>query len=250
MTYEYPENFARFYDLIYHKIRDGVDHEYFLNEIHQSNGKILEAGVGTGRFFLDALNQGADIYGFDISRSMINVLLKKLNREQQKRVSIQNILNFRYDYRFALIIAPFRVFMHLTEKEEQIETLNNVFKHLKSGGRFIFDTFVPDLKQLIKGFDNHTDFEDEYKPGKRLKRIVSTKPDLINQLINVDFRLEWEEDNGFLTEQWTLPMRFFFRFELEHLIERSEFRKYKIYGDYHGNGLNENSKEFIAVCQK
>ena len=30
MTYEYPETFTRFYDLFYHKIRDGVDHDYFL----------------------------------------------------------------------------------------------------------------------------------------------------------------------------------------------------------------------------
>ena len=29
MTCEYPENFARFYDLIYHRQRDGVDNIFF-----------------------------------------------------------------------------------------------------------------------------------------------------------------------------------------------------------------------------
>ena len=84
---EYPKNFARFYDVIYHQIRDGVDNQYFQNEIQQSKGKILEIGVGTGRLFMQALNQGADIYGIDISRSMIDVLNKKLNQDQQKRIS-------------------------------------------------------------------------------------------------------------------------------------------------------------------
>jgi len=37
---------------------------------------------------------------------------------------------------------------------------------------------------------------------------------------------------------------------LEHLIERSRFKKYQILGDYRGNILNEGSKEFILVCQK
>ena len=50
---EYPESFARFYDLIYHRVRDGVDNEFFLNEIRQARGKVLEVGVGTGRFFID-----------------------------------------------------------------------------------------------------------------------------------------------------------------------------------------------------
>ena len=80
MSHEYPKNFARFYDLIYHQMRDGVDNDFFQKEIRQIKGKILEVGVGTGRLFINALNQGADIYGIDISQSMIDVLHKKLHR--------------------------------------------------------------------------------------------------------------------------------------------------------------------------
>ncbi|MBA7575510.1 hypothetical protein ES708_17340 [subsurface metagenome] len=83
---EYPDYFARFYDLIYHKLRDGVDNQYFLDQIKQTDGKILEVGVGTGRFFIDALTRDVDIYGFDISRSMVDVLKTKLSKTQQRRV--------------------------------------------------------------------------------------------------------------------------------------------------------------------
>lgn len=250
MTHLYPKSFARFYDLIYHQQRDGVDNEYFQNEIRQTKGKILELGVGTGRLFINALNQGADIYGIDISQSMIDVLSKKLEGEQHKRISLQNIIDFSFDFKFDLIIAPFRVIMHLLEKEKQIKAINNVLEHLNKNGRFIFDVFVPDLSQLINGIDNHTDFEGEYDKGRRIKRTVSTKPDLINQIINIKFNLEWDEDNEQKHDEWMIQLRFFFRYELEHLIERSNFNRYKILGDYLGNELNQKSKDFIIVCQK
>lgn len=250
MTCEYPKIFSRFYDEIYQHLRDGVDNEFFLEHIRNTKGKVLEIGVGTGRFFIDAMKTGADIYGIDISENMLDILKGKLNKDQLHRISKQSIVDFSFDNKFDLIVAPFRVIMHVLDKNDQIDALNNIYEHLKNGGKCIFDTFVPDMKQLISGLNNVTDFEDEYEKGKKLKRIVSTNPDLINQVINVHFRIEWEEDDKLKFEDWELPMRFFFRFELEHLIERSHFRQYEILGDYDGGKLDENSKEFIVVCKK
>ena len=246
----YPDYFARFYDLIYHQMRDDADSEFYLDQIRQVKGKILEVGVGTGRLFMNALNSNADIYGIDISPSMLDILRVKLSPENQKRISLQNIIDFRLNNKFDLIIAPFRVFMHLIEKVDQLNALNNVYNHLNPGGRFIFDVFVPDLRPLITGLDNVLDFEGEYEPGNRVKRIVSTKPDIINQIINITFRLEWNEGGSNLIREWNTPLRFFFRFELEHLIERSQFKTCRISGDFSGNDLNKDSKEFIIVCQK
>jgi len=250
MAEEYPEYFARFYDLIYHQIRDGVDNKFYLGKIKNTKGKVLEVGTGTGRLLIEALENGADIYGIDISPSMLDFLKAKLTPEQRERISLQNIVDFKLDTKFDLIIAPFRVFMHLIEKEDQLKALNNVFDHLSQDGQFIFDVFVPDLKPLITGLNNIIDFEGEYEPGNRVKRIVSTKPDLINQIINITFRFEWNEGPSNYSKEWKTPMRFFFRFELEHLIERSKFKKYGIEGDFMGNGLDHESKEFIITCTK
>jgi SAM-dependent methyltransferase len=231
-------------------MRDDTDSEFYLDQIRQVKGSILEVGVGTGRLFMNALNSDADIYGIDISPSMLDILRAKLSAENQKRISLQNIINFRLDKRFDLIIAPFRVFMHLTEKDEQLNALNNIYNHLNPGGRFIFDVFVPDLKPLITGLENVPDFEGEYEPGNRMKRTVSTKPDIINQIINITFRLEWNEGDSNQIREWDTPLRFFFRFELEHLVERSRFKTYRILGDFRGNDLSKDSKEFIIICHK
>jgi len=246
----YPEYFARFYDLIYHKVRDGVDNSFYLEKIKNTGGKILEVGTGTGRLMIEALENGADIYGIDISPAMLDILKAKLTSDRANRVSLQNIIDFKSDITYDLIIAPFRVFMHLINKEDQLKALNNVYKNLNPGGKFVFDLFVPDLKPLISGLENVVDFEGEYETGKRVKRIVSTKPDLINQIINITFRLEWNDDKSDYMKEWKTPLRFFFRYELEHLIERSLFKNYKISGDFMGNELNSDSKEFIIICQK
>lgn len=250
MEYKYPKNFARFYDTIYHHMRDEVDNNYFQEEIKKAGGKVLEIGVGTGRLFLNALKSGADIHGIDISEEMLAVLQGKLSPDDHYRICQSGITDFSFDFKFDLVVAPFRVMMHLLEKEDQMMAINNVYNHLKKGGRFIFDVFVPDLNQLIKGVNNQMDFEGEYEPGKKIRRFVTTIPDLMQQTIEVNFHLEWEEDSGVKHDQWRLPLRFYFRYELEHLVERTMFESYKIFGDYEDGELNKTSKEFLVVCEK
>ncbi len=250
MSNLYPDFFARFYDVIYHQVRDGVDNRFYLDRIGECKGKILEIGSGTGRLLTEALASGADIYGIDISPAMIEVLRTKLPSEQRQRISLQSIVDFRSGSGYDLIIAPFRVFMHLTEITDQLNALNNVCRNLKPGGKFIFDVFNPDLKPLISGLDNITDFDGEYEPGKNLRRITSTKPDLINQIINITFRMEWNDGETVHSSVWETPLRYFFRFELIHLLERSEFASYRIAGDFGGGELTGDSKEFIVTCFK
>lgn len=246
----YPKNFSRFYDTIYshHPLND--QNEFYLKEIKKARGPVLEVGVGTGRHYLDGLKAGSDIYGIDISHWMLEVLKTRLDENQHYRISNQNIIDFNIDIKFELIIAPFRVFMHLLEKKDQMRALNNINKHLIPGGRFIFDVFIPDLNQLIAGIKDNVDYDGEYKPGKHLKRTTSTQPDLINQLINVSFKLEWDDEQGSKNEEFNTPIRYFFRYELEHMIERSSFNSYKIYGDFIGSELDNNSREFVIYCYK
>ena len=248
---QYPKFFARFYDLIYENIRSDVDEEFFLNKIKDVNGSILEIGTGTGRFFTRALESGKNIYGIDISSEMISILLKRISVKDHYRISKQGITDFEFSRKFDLIIAPFRVFMHLLEVDEQLAALDNVFNHLADKGKFIFDLYVPDLNILLNGLNDVVDFEGEYQPGKKIKRITSAKNDLINQVNNVTMKFEWQEEDGInREEEWAFQMRYFFRFELEHLLKRSLFNKYAIYGDYELNDLDEKSRDFVVLCEK
>ena len=241
---------AQFYDIIYDSIRSHVDTEFYLKRIKQTKGLVLETGCGTGRFFCQAIKQGADIYGIDISKSMVDVLLKKTEPKHHKRISIQGAANFQFPFKFDLIIAPFRVYSHLLTVEEQLSALNNAWDHLSENGRLIFDLYVPNPAMIASGMSNAVDFEGEYEPGKKFSRTVDMKADIVNQISDITMTFKWDQDGRERVEKWNFKFRFYFRFEIEHLIKRSKLTLEKIYGDFTEGDLNEDSKEFIVICKK
>jgi len=246
----YPDFFARFYDVIYSSLRDEADQRYFMNKILKVNGPVLEVGVGTGRFFTDALNRGADIYGIDISPAMIDVLNRKIPEKEHFRVQLMDICDLKPRQKFKLIVAPFRVFMHFLTIEKQIQALNAMHDLLLPDGILIFDLFVPDLKMLSEGLDNIPDFDGEYEPGKKLKRFTSMHVDPVHQISYITFRLEWDEAGKSKNCIWKTKLRFFFHYELIHLLKRSAFQKFKIFGDFNENPVTSSSREFLVKCNR
>ncbi|MBN1224628.1 MAG: class I SAM-dependent methyltransferase [Candidatus Aminicenantes bacterium] len=247
--YERTDTVARFYDTIYAKVRS-IDTGYYLKKIAQTKGPVLEVGVGTGRIFFTALKKGADIFGIDASPAMIEKLKKKIGPEDQCRVAVQDAISMQLEKKFDLIIAPFRVFSHLITVEDQLSALDKIHDHLMPGGLFIFDVFIPNHKALAEGMTDRLDFEGEHAPGKILRRYSSTQTDPIEQLIHVTMRFVWEENGREMTDKWEFPLRYFFRYELEHLIGRSKLKLGHIFGDFHENELDADSEEFLVVCTR
>ena len=247
---DYPGYFARFYDTIYDSIRSHVDTEFYLEKIKQTRGPVLEIGCGTGRFFSQAIKQGADIYGIDISKSMTDVLLRKIESRYHDRISIQGAVDFQFPFKFDLIIVPFRVYSHLLTVEEQLLALNNAYDHLSEKGKLIFDVYVPDPALIVSGLSNVTDFEGEYEPGKKFSRTVDMKADIVNQISDITMTFKWDQDGRERVEKWNFKFRFYFRYEIEHLIKRSKLTLEKIHGDFNGGELTESSKEFLVICRR
>jgi SAM-dependent methyltransferase len=244
----YPDYVARFYDVVYGQMRDATDKAYYVHKLASSRGPSLEVGVGTGRIFCEALLRGADVYGTDISAEMIAVLRHKLEPRHHHRVRQCDLVNMELGRRFDLIVAPFRVLSHIVGLDDQIRALNAVSDHLVPGGIFIFDLYVPDLKLLLDGLPPTVDFEGEYAPGQHLRRTTSATADLITQISSVTMAYAWEDGGQRYHDEWSFPMRFFFRYELEHLIARSKLKLKAIYGDFAESALSSSSKEFIVHC--
>jgi len=247
---EYPDFIARFYDVIYHQVRDGVDNDFFLQQSVRAKGKVLELGVGTGRMFTEALNNNVDMYGIDISPTMTKIVRSKLPEPEHFRIRTGDAVTMNWDIRFQLVIAPFRMFSHILTVGHQLALLNNVQKHLADGGKFIFDVYVPDPGLLANGITDWMDFDGEYEKGKRLKRIINSKSDIVNQLTDVSMKLIWDEGDSVMEDVWKFKMRFFYRYELEHLLKLSTLKLETIYGDYQMNPLGSDSRDFIVVCAK
>ena len=68
------------------------------------------------------------------------------------------------------------------------------------------------------------------------------------QINDVTFDYEWTERGELKRQSWTFPMRYYFRYELEHLIARSELRLEHLYGDYRGGDVTDLTRDYVAVC--
>jgi SAM-dependent methyltransferase len=250
MAEEYPDFVARFYDVVYAQVRDGVDNDYYLRQIAASHGRVLEIGVGTGRLLCEALRRGADIEGVDLSPSMVAKAQTKLPEADRWRVRVADAVTMSLGRRYALIVAPFRVLSHVMRVEDQLRLLDNVHAHLDPGGRFIFDLYVPSARIIADGIPEQADFDGDYAPGRRLRRLVSARADIVSQLTHGRMTFVWDEDDGEHRGAWDFDLRFFFRYEIEHLVARSCLALETIHGDFAEGALSESSKEFVVVCRR
>jgi SAM-dependent methyltransferase len=248
MSESYPDFVARFYDVVYAQVRGGIDDAFYLRQATGSDGPALELGVGTGRLFCAARQAGVDIDGVDLSSSMVARCREKLPPPDRTRVQVADAVHMRSSRRYRLVLAPFRMLSHVLEIDDQIRLLDNVFDHLLPGGRFVFDVFVPNPRMLAEGLPRTLDFEGEYAPGHRLQRFTSARSDLLRQVTDATMSFVWDEDGQTHSRDWHFRMRFFFRWEIEHLIARSRLHLVSIRGDFAGSALGPDSREMVVTC--
>lgn len=249
--YYYNETVTRFYDAVYENfpyLKAGA--EFYQEEIRNSGGRVLEAGVGTGRIFLPAIAGGADMYGLDYSERMLARLKEKLPAKEHHRVWNADMRRFDSGMTYSLVISPFRVFQHMLTIDDQLNALNSIYNVLEDGGRLIFDVFNPDLKRLITPINDFLEFEGEYEPGKKLQRYSTVSYDNAIQQMELKFRFVWDEDGIEKTDVFSTPLRYYFRYELENLIGRTKFKIENIYGSFNREEINSSSREQILILKK
>jgi SAM-dependent methyltransferase len=250
MSEPYPEVVARFYDAVYAHVRDGTDDAFYLERMAAADGPTLEIGCGTGRLLRRALGRGVDAWGVDASPAMVARCRSQLSPLRQERVVVADAVTLALGRRFALVTAPFRVLSHVSAVEDQLRLFAAVRDHLAPGGAFVFDLYVPSLPLLVAGLPERVDFDGEWAPGRRLRRFVSSLPaDLSRQTNRVRMTFVWD-DGGERRHDWELEMRFFFRFEIEHLVARSGLRLASLDGDFEGGALAADSREYVVTCRR
>src|SRR6185503_23030 len=91
----------------------------------------------------------------DAEKGMLAALHRKVTAEssdvQARIVSVESDMRtFQLAERFALIIAPFRAFLHNVTESDQLACLRRVHQHLRPGGRFAFNIFHPSLEYMAR----------------------------------------------------------------------------------------------------
>ena len=227
------QDFAEVYDYFYQRIEDI---NFYVEQAKKFGSPILELACGTGRVLLEIAKKGFAITGLDMSDAMLNILRKKLEKENenvQKNVDIVkgDMRNFALDRKFNLIIVPFSSIVHLLTLDDALKAFKCVYNHLNKDGAFIFDTFTPNLELLAKKRRVEFDIRDIDGNGTLAFWEVASY-DLTNQLITVKRYGFVETDNRKKKFMWRFKIRYWFKSELELLLKLAGFGNIAVFGGF------------------
>lgn len=149
------------------------DIQFYINHIPSIRSSILELGCGTGRVLTKLVNSCGCIHGIDNSNAMVNICRKKIQESgidtDKIKIVVGDISNFQMDYKYDLIIAPYRVFQNL-ETDDQVDGLFNCVRiHLNPNGTCILNVFQPwPLNRIKESWDEKAEkfcWEMPYEKG-------------------------------------------------------------------------------------
>jgi SAM-dependent methyltransferase len=236
------------------------DQDFYLTYARAAGGKILELGCGTGRLLIPMAAAGHQITGLDLSQYMLAKCREKLQhqpREVQARVRIvqNDMTRFDLGETFHLVTVPFRAFQHLISVDEQLACLACIRRHLASGGKLILDLFQVNLRYLTDpaSAEERADFAGvELGDGRTLRRthrLAGThQTEQYNEVEMIHYITYPNGHTDRLVQAF--PFRYFFRYEVEHLLARCGFRAVELFGAFDRSPLRDNSPEMIYVAEK
>ncbi|MFI7027120.1 class I SAM-dependent DNA methyltransferase [Microbispora rosea] len=106
-------------------------------------GPVLEFGIGTGRLALPLAARGLAVAGVDGSPDMVAALRGKPGGDRIP-VTVGDFSEVRVEGRFALVLLAFNTVFALPSQEAQVRCFRNAAAHLRPGGRFVIEAWVPD----------------------------------------------------------------------------------------------------------
>jgi SAM-dependent methyltransferase len=222
--------------------RERKDVAFYVEEARRAEGPVLELGCGTGRILVPTARAGVEICGLDASPSMLAACRRKLEAEPhevQARCKLfeGDVRGFDLGRTFHLVTCPFRVFQHLETVDDQLACLEAVRAHLAPGGRFVLDVFNPWVERIY-GETGRSTFEEEppfvLPDGRRVvRRTGRLGVNAAAQLVEVEIDYEITHRDGRRESLvHAFPMRYVFRYEAEHLLERAGLRVQDVWCDF------------------
>lgn len=157
------EEFSSIYDIL----MNDVDYEswakYIINLFKKSDvfpKTILDIACGTGNITIPMSKAGYNMYGIDISDSMLSIAENKarLNRQNIKFIK-QDMIDLKLDNTFDAIVCACDGINYILKEEDLNKTFNGLYKILKCGGIFIFD--ISSFYKLKYILNNNTFFEEK-----------------------------------------------------------------------------------------
>ncbi|OMF46503.1 class I SAM-dependent methyltransferase [Paenibacillus amylolyticus] len=235
--------------LVYDQINHwGKDDEFFLSLLKRLQVEsIADLGCGTGRWTTHLVQCGYKITAIDPNEEAIEMARSKDNSGNVNWI-IGDSADLQTNTYDAVIMTANVAQVFLTDDSWK-RVISDVFRSLKIGGHFIFDTRNP----LVKGWE-------EWEKDKT--------PDLAKDRLSGDPLEIYTEYEGFEGDTYTfyeivkntktdkvlvhekMQLRFRNQEEFDESLKQIGFSKIKTYGDWEFKQANSENRSFIFHCVK
>ena len=111
-------------------------------------GAALELAIGTGRVAIPLADRGTPVSGIELSQPMTDELHRK---RADIPVVVGDMATTRAPGEFGLVYVVWNSIGNLRTQAEQVACFRNAAAHLRPGGRFVVELWVPGIRRFPPG---------------------------------------------------------------------------------------------------
>jgi SAM-dependent methyltransferase len=203
------------------------------------DGAALEFAIGTGRIALPLSSRGVPVQGIELSPEMVEQFRRKRGADAVP-VTIGDMATTRLSGSFDLVYVVANSIMNLTTQDEQIAVFSNAAAHLASGGHFVIELIVPQLRRV---------------PPSEVAWVFSLDPDHVgietfdDVVDQVAWSHHWIAADGRLVRH-SAPYRYIWPAELLLMAKITGFELRDRWGDWDESSFNSESAKQVTVFVK
>lgn len=206
--------------------------------------KVLDCPCGYGRHSAELANRGFEVVGCDINHEMLEPALNSTRELSNVQFVKENMMHLDFIEKFDAVVNLFFSFGFFDSDEKNNQVLQNFYRALKPGGKFIMHTDI-NVPRIVSGAYKLQETR-QLKSGRQLE--ISETCDMENKRLEGRWCLLSADGARQELRPYTAAIYTFEDFAA--MCKAVGFRNIRGYGDWMGTPLMSDSEDMIIVAEK
>jgi SAM-dependent methyltransferase len=205
---------------------------------HAGPGPVLELGIGQGRVALPLSRRGIEVHGIELSRAMV-AQLRTAEGADEIEVTLGDFSTTKIGASCSLVFLVRNTITNVTSQDGQVATFQNAAEHLRDGGCFVIENYIPNLQRL--------------PPGETTYLFVTTPTHIGYEEYDLGVQIAVSHHH------WTIegkghrvssPHRYLWPSELDLMARLAGLTLVERWADWDRSPFNADSRSHVSVWQK